>query len=84
MSVTTQNDDFAQAKSSLEGNVTKAKASASMKEISVSNDETMVLNTVEETPTTGVCIAGSVYGLNQGLDHSQRCRKSSNNCCTSL
>ena len=88
VSVPTQNDDFAQAKSSLEGNVTKAKASPSMNTIQVSKDETMSLNTVTETPTIGVCIAGSVYGLNQGLDqsgdHSQRCRKSSDNCCTSL
>ena len=41
----------------------------------------MTLNTVTDTPTYGVCINGSVYGLNQaidsqtGHDHSQRCRK---------
>ena len=81
VSVTTKNNDFAQAKSSLEGNVTNAKASPSMKTIKVSNTETMSLNTVYETPTIGVCLDGSVYGLNQDVGHSQKCRKSSNECC---
>lgn len=75
----TQNNDFAQAKSSLEGNVTMAMSSSSMMTIQVSSSQTMTLNTVTDTPTVGVCIDGSVYGLNQGLDqsgdHSQRCRK---------
>lgn len=79
MLVNTQNSDFAAAKSSLEGNVTKAMSSSSMKTIQVSDSQTMSLNTVTDTPTVGVCIDGSVYGLNQGLDktgdHSQRCRK---------
>lgn len=80
MSVITQNDDFAQAKSSLEGNVTVAKGAPTMKTIQVSNSETMSLNTVYETPTIGVCVDGSVYGLNQDVGHSQKCRKSSNAC----
>ena len=81
MSVTTQNDDFAQAKSSLEGNVTAAKSAQSMNAIKVSNTDTMSLNTVYETPIIGVCVDGSVYGLNQDVGHSQKCRKSSNACC---
>ena len=78
MEVTTQNDDFAQAKSSLEGNVTNAKAAPSMNTIEVSKTQNMSLNSVYETPTIGVCIDGSVYGLNQDVGHSQKCRKSSN------
>ena len=52
-----------------------------MKTIKVSNKETMNLNTVYETPTIGVCLDGSVFGLNQDVGHSQKCRKSSNECC---
>ena len=81
MEVTTQNDDFAQAKSSLEGNVTNAKAAPSMNTIKVSKTQSMNLNSVYETPTIGVCIDGSVYGLNQDVGHNQKCRKSSNACC---
>ena len=80
VSVTTQNDDFAQAKSSLEGNVTNAKKATSMKTIQVSNTETMSLNTVDETPIIGVCVDGSVFGLNQNPGHSQKCRKLSISC----
>lgn len=87
VSFITKNDDFAQAKSSLESNVTKAKGAASMNTISISDSEQLLLNTVDETPTIGVCVDGSVYGLNQGLvngtDHSQKCRKSSNACFAS-
>ena len=79
--VTTQNDDFAQAKSSLEGNVTKAKAAPSMYSIKVSQTQNMSLKRVNDTPTIGVCVDGSVYGLNQDVGHSQKCRKSSNACC---
>ena len=79
MLVNTQNNDYAQAKSSLEANVTNAKSSASMSSIQVSDSENMTLDTVTDTPTVGVCIDGGVYGLNQGVtetgDHSQRCRK---------
>lgn len=79
MSVKTQNNDFAKAKSELEGNVTNAMNSESMKAIKVSSSQSMMLNAVKDTPTYGVCIDGSVYGLNQGttnnVDHSQRCRK---------
>ena len=81
VSVTTQNENFAQAKSELEGNVAKTKTSPSMKTIQVSNTETMSLDTVYDTPTIGVCVAGGVYGLNQDVGHSQKCRKSSNACC---
>lgn len=87
MSFITKNDNFAQAKSSLENNVTKAKGAASMKTISISDTEQLVLNTVDESPTIGVCVDGGVYGLNQGLDkngdHSQKCRMSSNACFAS-
>lgn len=84
MTVTTQNDDFAQAKSSLEGNVTAAKSAPSMKTIKVSNTDSMSLETVHETPTVGVCVQGSVYGLNQDVGHSQKCRKSSKRLCRAV
>ncbi|PFX17574.1 Sushi, von Willebrand factor type A, EGF and pentraxin domain-containing protein 1 [Stylophora pistillata] len=77
--VITQNDDFDKAKSDLEGNVTNARNADSMKTIQA-NSQTMTLKTVKETPTTGVCVDGAVFGLNQGqdylnnIDHSQRCQ----------
>lgn len=36
--------------------------------------QTMTLNNVTETPTYGVCVNGSVYGLNQGFGHNTKCR----------
>ena len=78
MSVITQNNDFSQAKADLEQNVTSAKSDPSMQSIQAGS-ESMTLNNVSETPTYGVCVNGSVFGLNQGItpsgDHSQRCRK---------
>ena len=80
MSFITKNDDFSQAKSDLQTNVDSTKNDPSMKSIKVSDSESMVLNNVTETPIYGVCINGSVYGLNTGfsnqVDHSQRCRES--------
>ena len=81
MSVTTQNNNYDEAKGALERNVTNAKSSSSMSTISVSDSESMTLNTVTDTPTVGICIDGAVFGLNQGFDfatnndHSQKCRK---------
>ena len=79
VSFITKNDDYAQAKTDLENNVNKAKSDPSMQSIKVSDSDDMQLNNVTETPIYGVCIDGSVYGLNTGysnnVDHSQRCRK---------
>ena len=73
--VLTQNNDFNQAKTSLEQNVTNAKTAASMQSIDVGGAQSMTLNNVTDTPTTGVCINGSIYGLNQDFGHNQKCRK---------
>lgn len=81
VSVITKNNNFEQAKSALEQNVTNAKVAPSMQSIEVSGSESMTLNNVTDTPTYGVCVNGSVFGLNTGFDfltqtdHSQRCRK---------
>ena len=79
MSFITKNDNYAQAKIDLETNVNKAKNDPSMKSIKVSDSQNIELNDVAETPIYGVCVNGSVYGLNKGVsnhvDHSQRCRK---------
>lgn len=36
--------------------------------------QTMTLNNVTDTPTYGVCVNGSVYGLNQDFGHNTKCR----------
>lgn len=36
--------------------------------------QTMTLNNVTDTPTYGVCVNGSVYGLNQAFGHNTKCR----------
>ena len=73
--VNTQNNDFNSAVSSLEGNVTKAKASPSMKTIQVSGSQSMTLQSVNETATIGLCVDGAVFGLNKDVTHNQKCRK---------
>ena len=73
MEVKTQNNDFDQAKTSLEQNVTNAKTDPSMQSMNAGS-QTMTLNNVTETPTYGVCVNGSVYGLNQGFGHNTKCR----------
>ena len=75
MLVNTQNDDFAAAKSSLEGNVTSAKASPKMQTIQVSGSQSMTLKSVNETATIGMCVDGGVFGLNKDDEHKQKCRK---------
>lgn len=74
MEVKTQNNDFDQAKTSLEQNVTNAKTASSMRSLNAGS-QTMTLNNVTDTPTYGVCVNGSVYGLNQGSGHETKCRK---------
>lgn len=74
MEVKTQNNDFDQAKTSLEQNVTKSKTDPSMQSMNAGS-QTMTLNNVTDTPTYGVCADGSVYGLNQDFGHNTKCRK---------
>lgn len=76
MSFITQNNNYSKAVSDLESNVANAKASSAMRAIQVSSSERMILNTVNETATYGVCVNGSVFGLNPSFGHNQRCRKS--------
>ena len=76
VSFITQKNNFGKAVSDLESNVAKAKASSKMQAIQVSSSERMILNTVNETATYGVCVNGSVFGLNPSAGHNQQCRKS--------
>lgn len=74
MEVKTQNNDFDQAKTSLEQNVAKSKTDPSMQSMNAGS-QTMTLTNVTDTPTYGVCVDGSVYGLNQDFGHNTKCRK---------
>ncbi|XP_067041101.1 sushi, von Willebrand factor type A, EGF and pentraxin domain-containing protein 1-like [Acropora muricata] len=74
VSFITQNNNFRKAVSDLESNVARAKVSSKMQAIQVSSSERMTLNTVNETETYGVCVNGSVFGLNPTSGHNQRCQ----------
>ncbi|XP_068719046.1 sushi, von Willebrand factor type A, EGF and pentraxin domain-containing protein 1-like [Montipora capricornis] len=74
VSFITQNNDFDQSVSHLENNVATAKTASEMQSIQISSTESMTLNNVTETSTYGVCLNGSVYGLNQGFGHSTKCQ----------